>query len=59
MPEEKLCYIAAYAQFIKSQDMSILILEQDDEDDIKQILDENEWYTSDEIEKIVGELPEK
>jgi len=58
LPEEKLCYIISYAQFIKSQDIPTLVLEEDDEEEIQRILEEDEWTTSEEIEKIVGELPE-
>jgi len=58
LPEEKLCYIIAYTQFIKNQDIPILMLEEDDEEEIQRILEEDEWTTSEEIEKIVGELPE-
>lgn len=58
LPEEKLCYIAAYAQFIKNQDLPTLILEDEDEKEIKEILKEDEWFSSEEINKIVGELPE-
>lgn len=58
LPEEKLCYIAAYVQFIKSQDIPTLVLEEDDESEIKQILEEDNWYSNEEIIKMVGDLPE-
>ncbi len=58
LPEEKLRYIIAYTQFIKNQDIPTLMLEEDDEEEVQRILEEDEWTTSEEIEKIVGELPE-
>lgn len=53
LPEEKLGKIISYIKFIKKEPEPTLILEEDDENEILSILEEDEWYSAEEMEKIV------
>lgn len=53
LPEEKLGKVISFIKFIKEEEEPILILEPKDEEDILNILEEDEWYSSEEIEKII------
>ncbi|HZK37418.1 MAG TPA: hypothetical protein VFC98_00875 [Clostridia bacterium] len=49
LPEEKLGKVLSYINFIKKEEEPILLLEAEDEEEIINILEENEWYTSDTV----------
>lgn len=53
LPEEKLGKVISFIKFIKEEEEPILVLESEDEEDILNILREDEWYSSEEIEKII------
>ena len=53
LPEEKLGKVISFIKFIKEEEEPILVLESEDEEDILSILREDEWYSSEEIEKII------
>jgi hypothetical protein len=53
LPEEKLGKVISFIKFIKEEEEPTLILETKDEEDILNILEEDEWYSSEEIEKII------
>lgn len=52
LPEEKLGKVISFIKFVKEEE-PILVLEPEDEEDILNILEEDEWYSSEEIEKII------
>ena len=49
LPEEKLGKVLSYINFIKKEEEPNLLLEAEDEEEIINILEENEWYTSDTV----------
>ena len=49
LPEEKLGKVLSYINFIKKEEEPTLLLEAEDEEEIINILEENEWYTSDTV----------
>ena len=49
LPEEKLGKVLSYINFIKEEEEPTLLLEAEDEEEIINILEENEWYTSDTV----------
>lgn len=53
LPEEKLGKVISFIKFVKEEEEPILVLEPEDEEDILNILEEDEWYSSEEIEKII------
>ncbi len=53
LPEEKLGKVLSYINFIKEEEEPSLLLEDSDEEEILKILKENEWYTSEEVKKII------
>lgn len=53
LPEEKLGKVISFIKFIKEEDDTILLLEPEDEKDILKILDEDEWYGSDEVRNMI------
>ncbi len=53
LPEEKLGKVLSYINFIKEEEEPTLLLEAEDEEEIINILEENEWYTSEEIKKTI------
>lgn len=55
LPEEKLGKVLSYINFIKSEEETILLLEAEDEEAITKIYEEDEWYTSEEIKKMLEE----
>lgn len=55
LPEEKLGKVISFIKFIKEEEEPTLLLESDDEEDVIKILDEEEWYSSDEIVRMIRE----
>ena len=53
LPEEKLGKVLSYINFIKEEEEPTLLLEAEDEEEIINILEEDEWYESGEIKKII------
>lgn len=53
LPEEKLGKVLSYINFIKKEEEPTLLLEAEDEEEIINILEEDEWYESGEIKKII------
>ncbi len=53
LPEEKLGKVLSYINFIKKEEEPTLLLEAEDEEGIINILEESEWYESDEVKKII------
>lgn len=53
LPEEKLGKVLSYINFIKEEEEPTLLLEAEDEEETINILEENEWYTSEEIKKTI------
>ncbi len=53
LPEEKLGKVISFIKFIKEEEEPVLLLESDDEEEIMKILDEDEWYSSDEIKQMI------
>ena len=53
LPEEKLGKVLSYINFIKEEEDPVLLLEKTDEQEIVAILEENEWYTSEEVKKTI------
>lgn len=53
LPEEKLGKVISFIKFIKEEEEPTLILESEDEIDILNILEDDEWYNSDEIKKTI------
>ena len=53
LPEEKLGKVISFIKFIKEEEEPTLILESEDETDILNILEDDEWYNSDEIKKTI------
>lgn len=51
LPEEKIGKVISFVRFIKEEDELELILEADDEDDINRILEENVWYSSEQVKR--------
>lgn len=51
LPDEKIGKVISFVRFIKEEDDQELVLEPDDEEDIMRILEEDIWYTSDELKK--------
>ncbi len=56
LPEEKLGKVISFIKFIKEEEEPILVLESEDEEDILNILREDEWYSSEEIEKKLSKV---
>ena len=56
LPEEKLDKILSYINFIKNEEEPTLMLEEDDEAEIAKILEENEWYTSEEVKGVIEDI---
>ncbi|MGI5859577.1 MAG: hypothetical protein ACOX8P_09760 [Tepidanaerobacteraceae bacterium] len=53
LPEEKMGKVISFIKFIKEEEEPILILEPEDEIDVLNILEENQWYSSEEIKKSI------
>lgn len=53
LSEEKLGKVISFIKFIKEEEEPVLLLESDDEEEIIKILDEDEWYSSDEIKQMI------
>lgn len=53
LPEEKMGKVISFIKFIKEEEEPILILEPEDEIDVLNILEEDQWYSSQEIKKSV------
>ena len=53
LPEEKLGKVISFIKFIKEEEEPVLLLESDDEEEIMKILDEDEWYSSEEIMEMI------
>lgn len=53
LPEEKLGKVISFIKFIKAEEEPTLLLEPNDEEEISLILDEDEWYSSDEIKNMI------
>jgi hypothetical protein len=53
LPEEKIGKVISFIKFIKEEEEPILILEPEDEIDVLNILEEDQWYSSQEIKKSV------
>ncbi len=53
LPEEKLGKVISFIKFIKEEEEPTLLLEPNDEEEISLILDEDEWYSSDEIKNMI------
>lgn len=53
LSEEKLGKVISFIKFIKEEEEPVLFLESDDEEEIIKILDEDEWYSSDEIKHMI------
>ena len=49
LPEEKMGKVISFIKFIKEEEEPILIFEPEDEIDVLNILEENQWYSSEEI----------
>lgn len=45
--------VISFIKFIKEEEEPILILEPEDEIDVLNILEENQWYSSEEIKKSI------
>lgn len=56
LPEEKLGKVLSYINFIKDEKEPSLMLEEDDEAEIAKILEENEWYTSEEVKGAIEDI---
>ena len=56
LSEEKLGRILSYINFIKDEEEPILVLEEDDEAEIAKILEENKWYTSEEVKGAIEDI---
>ncbi|GAB1475805.1 hypothetical protein MASR2M70_06370 [Bacillota bacterium] len=56
LPEEKLGKVLSYINYIKDEEEPILVLEEDDESEIAKILEENEWYTSEEVKGAIEDM---
>lgn len=52
LSEEKLEKVISFIRFIKEEE-PILLLESSDEKEIIRILEEDEWYSSDEVKKTI------
>ncbi|NLV89101.1 MAG: hypothetical protein GX021_07030 [Tissierellia bacterium] len=59
LPEEELGKLITYIKFFEEKDEPVLVLEVDDEEDIINILKVDEWYDSEEIEKVLEKIIEK
>ena len=55
LSDEKLGKVISFIKFVKEEEEPILLLEEDDEDEIMRILEEDEWYTSEEVKEMVLE----
>ena len=53
LPEEKMGKVISFIKFIKEEEEPILLLEPEDEIDVLNILEENQWYSSEEIKKSI------
>lgn len=53
LPEEKLGKVISFIKFVKEEEEPVLLLESEDEEEILNILDQEEWYSSDEIMKMI------
>lgn len=53
LSEEKLGKVISFIRFIKEEEEPILLLESSDEKEIIRILEEDEWYSSDEVKKTI------
>ena len=53
LPEEKLGKVISYIKFVSKEEEPILLLEEDDESDILNILEDDEWYDSDNINAMI------
>lgn len=49
LSDEKLGKVISFIKFVKEEEEPILLLEKDDEEEILRILEEDEWYTSEEV----------
>lgn len=52
LSDEKLGKVISFIKFVKEEE-PILLLEKDDEEEILRILEEDEWYTSDEVKEML------
>ena len=55
LSDEKLGKVISFIKFVKEEEDSILLLEKDDEEEILRILEEDEWYTSEEVREMLME----
>lgn len=51
LPDEKIGKVISFVRFIKEEDNLELVLEPDDELDIIRILEEDVWYSSENVKK--------
>lgn len=51
LPDEKIGKVISFVRFIKEEDNLELVLEPDDELDIVRILEEDVWYSSENMKK--------
>ena len=55
IPEEKLGKVISFIKFVRDEEELTLSLEVDDEEEILKVLEEDDWYSSEEIRSIIGE----
>ena len=53
LPEEKLGKVISFIKFIREEEETILILESEDEKNILNILEEDQWYSSEEVKELI------
>ncbi|WP_352418700.1 hypothetical protein [Proteiniborus sp.] len=53
LTEEKLGKVISFIKFIKEEEEPVLLLEPEDEKEIIKVLEEDDWYSSDEVKKMI------
>jgi len=49
--------IISYIKFVRYEEQKTLILELDDEKEIIEIMKSDEWYTNDDVQKMIEDMP--
>lgn len=53
LPEEKIGKVISFIKFVKEEEDFELVLESDDEEEIVRILEEDEWYSTEEVNRML------
>ncbi|NLC04128.1 MAG: hypothetical protein GX787_07620 [Tissierellia bacterium] len=55
LSDEKLGKVISFIKFVKEEEEPVLLLEKDDEEEVLRILEEDEWYSAEEVKEMLME----